>query len=82
MQQYNPIRDQLKLHFASFPELSVTENGFERIALRSSPCLSSCQGPTAAASRQVSEAEAKAMFHTHRAVPLHSTIYLSFVAHN
>lgn len=36
----------------------------------------------AAASRQVSEAEAKAMLHTHRAVPLHSTIYLSFVAHN
>lgn len=82
MQQYTPIRDQLKLHFVSFPVLSVTESGFERVALRSSPCLSSCQGPVAATNRQVSEAEAKAMLHTHRAVPLHSTIYLSFVAHN
>lgn len=81
-QCYTPIRDQLKLHFASFPVLSVTENGFERVALRDSPCLSSRQGPVTAASRQVSEAEAKAMLHTHRAVPLHSTIYLSFVAHN
>lgn len=81
-QQYTPIRDQLKLHFASFPALSVTENGFERVALRDSPCLSSRQGPVTAASRQVSEAEAKSMLHTHRAVPLHSTIYLSFVAHN
>lgn len=77
-----PVRDQLKLHFASFPALGVTESGFERVALRSSPCLSSRQGPVAAASRRVSEAEAKAMLHTHRAVPLHSTIYLSFVAHN
>lgn len=81
-QQYTPIRDQLKLHFSSFPALSVSENGFERVALCDSPCLSSHQGPVTAASRQVSEAEAKAMLHTHRAVPLHSTTYLSFVAHN
>lgn len=72
----------MKLNFASFPALSVTENGFERVALRDSPCLSSRQGPVTAASRQVSEAEAKAMLRTHRAIPLHSTIYLSFVAHN
>lgn len=81
-QQYTPARDQPKLHFSSFPALSITESGLERVARRSSPCLSSRQGPVAAASRQVSEAEAKAMLHTHRAAPLHSTIYLSFVAHN
>lgn len=81
-QQYPPIKEKLKLHFASFPAISVTESGFERVALRRFPCLSSRQGPIAATSRQVSEAEAKAMLHTHRAVPFHSTIYLSFVAHN
>ena len=74
---------EINWNFILLPFLhSALQSEFESIALRSSPCRSSHQGPIAAASRQVSEAEARAMVHTHGAVPPHSTIYLSFVAHN
>lgn len=75
-----PSQRSTKTSFCS--QLSASQRECESVAPRSSPCRSSRQGPVAAASRQLSQAEARAMLHTHRAVPPHSTIYLSFVAHN